>query len=152
MTRPDDAQRVSNLLFYGALILVAYLGYQIVQPFLVQIAWALVLAICLAPAQTRLARRIGSLRASAFLTLMVLVLLFVPALAVVGALLRQGSTVVDYVHQQLVDRGGPMGLFHVVWDWLHERGHEQQHQHQERQERRRPQRADAAREPRLRRR
>jgi len=121
MTRPDDAQRVSNLLFYGALFLVAYLGYQIVQPFLVQIAWALVLAICLAPAQTRLARRIGSLRAAALLTLLVLLLLFVPALAVVGALLRQGSTVVDYVHQQLVDRGGPMGLFHIVWDWLHER-------------------------------
>jgi len=121
VTRTDDAQRVSNLLFYGALLLVAYLGYQIVQPFIAQIAWALVLAICLAPAQTRLARRIGPLRAAALLTLLVLLLLFVPALAVVGALLRQGSTVVDYVHQQLVDRGGPMGLFHIVWDWLHQR-------------------------------
>ena len=121
MSRPDDAQRVSNLLFYGALLLVAYLGYQIVEPFLAQIAWALVLAICLAPAQARLASRIGALRAAALLTVLVLLLLFVPALAVVGVLVRQGSEVVDYVQRQLVDRGGPMGLFHLVWDWLHQR-------------------------------
>jgi predicted PurR-regulated permease PerM len=121
VTRPEDAQRVANLAFYGVVLLVGYLGYQIVQPFLTQIGWALVLAICLAPVQTRLARRIGSLRAAAALTLLVLLLLFVPALAAVAALVRQGPAVVDYVHGQLNDRGGPMGLFHVVWDWLHAR-------------------------------
>ena len=121
MTRSEDARRVSNLVFYGSVLLVGYLGYQIVQPFLTQIAWALVLAICLAPAQSRLARRIGSLRAAIALTLVVLLLLFVPALAAVTALVRQGPAVVDYVHGQLNDRGGPMGLFHLVWDWLRAR-------------------------------
>ena len=37
------------------------------------------------------------------------------------ALVRQGPAVVDYIHGQLNDRGGPMGLFHLVWDWLHQR-------------------------------
>jgi predicted PurR-regulated permease PerM len=120
-TRPEDVQRVANIAFYGAVLLVGYLAYQIVQPFLTQIAWALVLAICLAPAHTRIARRIGPLRAAIVLTVLALLLLFLPALAAVAALVRQGPAVVDYVHGQLNDRGGPMGLFHVVWDWLHAR-------------------------------
>jgi predicted PurR-regulated permease PerM len=120
-TRAEDAQRAGNLAFYGAVLLVGYLAYQIVQPFLTQIAWALVLAICLAPAHSRIARRIGPLRAAIVLTVLALLLLFLPALAAVAALVRQGPAVVDYVHGQLNDRGGPMGLFHVVWDWLHAR-------------------------------
>jgi predicted PurR-regulated permease PerM len=121
VSRPDDAQRISSLAFYAAILLVGYLGYLIVQPFLTEIGWALVLAICLAPAQQRLSRRIGPLRAAALLTILALLLLFLPALFVVTALVRQGSAVVDYVHGQLNDRGGPMGLFHLVWDWLQQR-------------------------------
>ena len=121
MTRPEDSQRIANLVFYSVVLLIAYLGYQIVQPFLIEIAWALVLAICLAPAQTRVSRRIGWLRAAALLTVLVLLLLFLPAIAAVTALVRQGPAVVDYIHGQLNDRGGPMGLFHLVWDWLQQR-------------------------------
>jgi predicted PurR-regulated permease PerM len=121
MSHSDDSRRASDLAFYGAMLLIVYLAYQIVQPFLAEIAWALVLAICLAPAQDRLARRLGALRAAAVLTLLALLLLFVPATLAFGALVRQGPSVVDYVHGQLIDRGGPMGLFHIVWGWLHQR-------------------------------
>ena len=31
---------------------------------------------------------------------------------------RESGHVVEYVQARLADRGGPMGLFHVVWDWL----------------------------------
>ena len=121
MTRPEDSQRISNLVFYAAVLLIGYLGYQIVQPFLVEIGWAVVLAICLAPAHTRLARKLGPMRAAVLLTVLVLLLLFLPAIAAVTALVRQGPAVVDYIHGQLNDRGGPMGLFHLIWDWLHQR-------------------------------
>jgi predicted PurR-regulated permease PerM len=121
MTRPEDSQRLGNLAFYAAVLLVAYLGYQIVQPFLIEIAWAAVLAICLAPVQDRLSRRIGWLRSAVLLTVLTLLLLFLPALAAVTALVQKGPALVDYVHGQLNDRGGPMGLFHLVWDWLHQR-------------------------------
>jgi len=121
MTRPEDSQRIGNLAFYAAVLLIAYLGYQIVQPFLIEIAWAAVLAICLAPVQDRLARRIGPLRSALLLTVLALLLLFLPALAIVTALVRQGPAVVDYIHGQLNDRGGPMGLFHLVWEWLRQR-------------------------------
>jgi len=59
MTRPEDSQRIGNLAFYAVVLLIAYLGYQIVQPFLIEIGWAAVLAICLAPVQARVSRRIG---------------------------------------------------------------------------------------------
>ena len=121
MTRPEDSQRLGNLAFYAVVLLIVYLGYQIVQPFLVEIAWAAVLAICLAPIQDRLSRRIGSLRSAALLTVLALLLLFLPALAAVTAMVQKGPALVDYVHGQLNDRGGPMGLFHLVWDWLRQR-------------------------------
>jgi len=115
------AQRISSLVFYGAVLLIAYLAYQIVQPFLVEIGWALVLAIVLAPAQTRVAARVGAGRSAALLTVLVLVLLVLPATFVVLMLVREGSQIVSYVEGQLSDRGGPMGLFRVAWDWLHAR-------------------------------
>lgn len=121
MTRPSEAQRMTSLVFYGVVGLVVYLAYQIVQPFLVQIGWALVLAICLAPAQSRLAPRLGTMRSAVLLTVLVLVLLVVPAVLAVLMLVSEGGEVVGYVEGQLRDRGGPMGLFHVAWDWLHAR-------------------------------
>ena len=52
--RASDDPPVTRILFYGLVALIAYLAYQVVQPFLVPIAWALVLAICLSPLQARL--------------------------------------------------------------------------------------------------
>jgi predicted PurR-regulated permease PerM len=121
MARLDDAQRIGAVVFYGAVLLIGYLGYQIIQPFLGEIGWALVLAICLAPAQDRLSRRIGRVRSALLLTVLALLLLFVPALVGIGALVREGGAAVGYIRGQLGDRGGPMGLFHVVWSWLQER-------------------------------
>jgi len=121
MSQPSEAQRVTSLVFYGAVVLIAFLSYKIVQPFLAEIGWAVVLAICLTSAQTRLARRLGATRSAALLTLLVLLLLVLPAMLGVLMLVREGTQVVDYVSGQLRNRGGPMGLFHIAWDWLHAR-------------------------------
>jgi predicted PurR-regulated permease PerM len=121
MSQPSKAQNLTSLVFYGAVLLIAYLAFQIVRPFLGEIGWAVVLAICLAPAQARLARRFGATRSAALLTLMVVFVLIVPALVAIGMLVSQGPQVVDYVEAQLRNRGGPMGLFTVAWEWLHTR-------------------------------
>jgi predicted PurR-regulated permease PerM len=119
MSQASDAHRVKSLGFYAALALMALLAYWIVRPFLVEIGWAVVLTICLAPVQASWSRRLGAKQSAALLTLLVLVVLVVPLLLVAQTLVRQGSQVVDYVDAQLTDRGGPMGLFRVAWQWLH---------------------------------
>ena len=117
----NEAQRISSLVFYGAVVLIAVLAYRIVQPFLMEIGWAVVLAICVAPLQARLARRIGPTRSAAFLTVMVVLLLVVPLVLVARTLVREGGHAVEYVQMHVADRGGAMGLFHVSWQWLHQR-------------------------------
>jgi len=121
MSKPSEAQRLTSLVFYAAVLLIAFLAYKIVEPFLAEIGWAVVLAICVAPAQERLARRFGPTRSAALLTLLVLFLLILPAMLAVLMLVREGAQVVAYIEGQLRDRGGPMGLFHIAWDWLYSR-------------------------------
>ena len=117
----EETQRITSLVFYGAVVLIAVLAFRIVEPFLMQIGWAVVLAICVAPLQARLSRRFGPLRSAAFLTLMVILLLVVPLLLVVRTLLHEGANAVQYVQVHLADRGGPLGLFQAAWQWLRQR-------------------------------
>jgi predicted PurR-regulated permease PerM len=121
MSETNDSHRVTSLVFYGAVLLIAWLAYQIVKPFLGEIGWALVLAIVLAPAQSRLAARFGAARGAVLLTALVMFLLVLPAMLAVLMVVREGPELVGYVEGQLRDRGGPMGLFHVAWGWLHAR-------------------------------
>jgi len=54
MSRKTEAERVSQLVFYGTVLLIVWLAFRIVRPFLVEIGWAVVLAICLDPIRVRL--------------------------------------------------------------------------------------------------
>jgi predicted PurR-regulated permease PerM len=44
-----------------------------------------------------------------------------PVVLVLQMLVREGSKGMDYVQTHLTNRGGPMGLFQVAWEWLHRR-------------------------------
>src|SRR5262245_15385474 len=97
MAQQTDARRVTQLLFYGAVILLAVLLYRIVAPFLVQIGWAAVLAICVHPWHSRLARRFGDNRGALLSTLVVTLLLVLPAAFVATAIISEGTQVVEDV-------------------------------------------------------
>jgi predicted PurR-regulated permease PerM len=111
------SRRITFLVFYGSLLLLAYLAYRIVEPFLVQIGWALVLAICLDPVQQRLRPRLGTTRTALLLTGAVLVLLVVPVAFAGLALLGEGEGAVTNVRAQLEDRGGASAWLHAAWEW-----------------------------------
>jgi predicted PurR-regulated permease PerM len=117
----SESPAVTRLIFYGAVALIAYLAYQIVEPFLAEIAWAVVLAICLSPLQARLRPRFGPTKTAIFLTLMVVLLLIAPLLFVVQALVREGAQAVDTIQGHIADRGGPLSVLHHAWQWLHQR-------------------------------
>jgi len=121
MSRDLERQRIGQMVFYGTVFLIVYLAYRIVQPFLVEIGWAIVLAISLAPIQARLAERLGRTRTAALLTVLVVVLLVIPLVFAGTALLRQGGEIVSDVEQQLEEAGGAAAYLSRGWEWVRER-------------------------------
>ena len=121
MPRQTEAERVSQLVFYGTVVLIAWLAYRIVQPFLVEIGWAVVLAICLEPVRVRLLPRLGPTRTALLLTLAVVVLLVVPVVLVGTAMVRESRPAVGYLDAQLRSEGGAAAWFHQGWEWIRTR-------------------------------
>jgi predicted PurR-regulated permease PerM len=121
MARKHEAERVSQLVFYGTVLLIAWLAWRIVEPFLVEIGWAVVLAICLGPARVRLEPRLGRTRTAALLTAAVVVLLVIPVVFVGAALVSEGRPAVAYLEAQLQSGGGASAWLHRGWEWARAR-------------------------------
>ncbi len=108
-------------MFYGTVLLIGWLAYRIVQPFLVEIAWAVVLAICLDPIRVRLLPRLGRTRTALVLTLAAVVLLVIPVVFVGTAVVKEGGPAVSYLQDQLQNQGGAADWFHRGWEWARQR-------------------------------
>jgi predicted PurR-regulated permease PerM len=83
------SDRLTTVLSYGALLLLGYLVFLIVEPFLVPLAWSAVLAIFFYPLHERIARRLRPTPAGLVSTLGVTLLLIVPALVVLSYTARE---------------------------------------------------------------
>jgi predicted PurR-regulated permease PerM len=121
MPRERESEVLTRGVFLGTMLLLGYLAYQIVAPFLSQIGWAVVLSISLAPLQERLRKRVGPTRTALLLTLLVVVLLVIPFVFVVSALVRQGGQAVATLEAQLRQQGGPGAWLDAGWSWLQAR-------------------------------
>src|SRR5262249_16948773 len=99
-------------------LLIAYLAYRIVEPFLVPIGWAIVLAICLEPLQVRMRPRLGPTRTALLLTVLTLVLLALPLAFAGTALLNEGQQMVTSLKSECESKGGASALLHSGWGWL----------------------------------
>ena len=112
----SDRERLAHLLFYGAVILVGYLVFQIVEPFLVPLGWAGVMAVSIQPLFRRLAERIGRSKAAALSVAIVFVLLVLPVWLLVDALIREGAQAVEAV-QSAVSSTPPERML-AFWGWV----------------------------------
>jgi predicted PurR-regulated permease PerM len=121
MARKHEAERVSQLVFYGTVLLIGWLAWRIVEPFVVEIGWAVVLAICLDPARVRLEPRLGRTRTAALLTVAVVVLLVIPVAFVGTALVSEGRPAAAYLEAQLRSEGGASAWLHRAWEWARAR-------------------------------
>ena len=86
-----DKDRLRHLLFYSTVLLVGYLTFQIVSPFLVPLGWAGVLAVCVQPVHRRLVGRLGHTRAAVLSMVLVFILLVVPVWLVVMAIVNEAG-------------------------------------------------------------
>jgi predicted PurR-regulated permease PerM len=118
MSLENESQRISVVLAYGTVFLLAWLAYRMVEPFLVQFGWAVVLAICLQPLQARLRPRLGPTRTALLLIVLVLVLCALPIAFAGSALLREGQQLVADLRAELLSRGGAAAWVRHAWEWL----------------------------------
>jgi predicted PurR-regulated permease PerM len=115
MSAPTDRQRVNVLLFYGAVLLLGWLFFRVIEPFLVEIAWAAVLAICFQPIHARLTRRFGPSRAALLSTLIVTALIVVPGILVASALVSEGGYAVTDLQAAFEKEGAARAR--DGWEW-----------------------------------
>lgn len=94
-------ERIAALAFYGVVVLLAYLVYQLFRPFLVPVAWAGVLAIAFAPMYRQFERYMSAGRAALLSTASVALLVIVPMLAVASAFVSEAARILDDVQRLL---------------------------------------------------
>jgi len=87
--KTTTSDRLTTVLSYGALLLLGYFVFLIVEPFLVPLAWSAVMAIFFSPLHERLEKRLKPTPAALVSTLGVTFLLVVPALVVMAYTARQ---------------------------------------------------------------
>ncbi len=85
-----NSQKVLGVVFfYGIIALLAYLVYIVFAPFLVSLAWAMVLVVVSYPVYSRLSAKWGPTSAALAATMAVTLILIVPTLFVLFAFVRE---------------------------------------------------------------
>ena len=90
-------ERFQLLLFYGLVLLMGYLAFLVLRPFLTSLAWAVVFAVMFHGVHQELIGKFGKNRAALATTLMAAVLIVAPAVTLVSVFAREVPQVVDRV-------------------------------------------------------
>ena len=114
--RLQERDRVAQLIFYGGVILIGYLVFLIIEPFLVPLGWAGVLAVSVQPVFRELAPRIGRSRAAALSVALVLLLLVLPVWLIVQALVNEGAQAMTALQNAL--SSPPPDRLLTIWTWV----------------------------------
>ena len=111
------SDRLTTVLSYGALLLLAYLVFRIFEPFFEPLAWSAVLAIFFYPVHEYVKRRLPTNRAALVSTLGVTLLLIAPALVILVYTTRQAIDIIQRLQGQVV--GADIVEFNPRMDPLH---------------------------------
>ena len=117
--RAPTSDRIRSVLAWGGLVVLLYLVYLVIQPFLMPLAWAGVLAIVFHPMHARLARRWSAGPAAAASTLVITLLLIVPMVLVTTAFVREAIDATDNVQRAFAE--GRLGWVQRAWQTLQQR-------------------------------
>lgn len=107
------------MLFYGVVLLLAYLVFRIFQPFLVPLGWATVFVVVFYPWHRWLEQRWGRTAAAAASTVVVTLILIVPSLLLMTAFVHEGVEALRNI-QQAVEQGR-LPWVQRIWQWVQER-------------------------------
>ena len=99
-SRLDQA---SVALTWGSLAVLTYLVYLVVEPFLIPLGWASVLAVVAYPVHAKLALRWGAGRSAAMTTFAATLVLIVPAVALTVAFVRETLEIATSLQNAFAD-------------------------------------------------
>ena len=116
---PKNRDRVRTVSFYAALALLTYLLWVVARPFILPLCASAVLVIFFYPWHRPLERRIGASAAALVSTLVVTLLLIVPALAVVVAFVREATSAAGSVRDAL--SAANLDRLNSWWAWVQQR-------------------------------
>ena len=119
-TNTTTSSQLTTVLSYGAILLLGYFVFLIVEPFLVPLAWSAVLAIFFYPLHEKVLRKMKPTAAAMTSTLGVTLLLIVPALLVLVLTAREALVATAQLQNQMAVHGqGPNeGLVMHVEEWI----------------------------------
>jgi predicted PurR-regulated permease PerM len=110
----SNADRFRELLFYAVVLLVGYLTFIVVQPFLAPLAWAAIVALTLHPLRQQLMAKMTATKAALTLTLGTALLIVGPLALFVSMLATEIPKALDFL-QKLPQNATPEQL-QLVWD------------------------------------
>ena len=116
MPRSQQQEQLTALLFYTLIVLLGYLVFRILQPFLSPIGWAGVLAVVFNPIHARIQRRLGPTRAATVSTLAVALLLILPGLALGAVFVRQAAQATSQISDAMTEER--MAEVGRLWSWI----------------------------------
>jgi len=121
--KTTTSSQLTTVLSYGAILLLGYLVFLIVAPFLVPLAWSAVLAIFFYPLHGKLLQKMKPTAAAMTSTLGVTFLLIVPAIVVLIFTAREALDATARLQTQLAVHGqGPSeGLIVSGEEWIRTR-------------------------------
>jgi predicted PurR-regulated permease PerM len=115
----STSDRLTTVLSYGALLLLGYLVFQIVEPFVKPLMWSAVFAIFFYPVYAKLLKKTSPTWAAVLCTVGVTTLLIVPVLLVLLYAAREA--VVASTQVQAAINNGSVGMPAHLMDWIRHR-------------------------------
>jgi predicted PurR-regulated permease PerM len=114
--KTTTSDRLTTVLSYGALLLLGYFVFRIVEPFLIPLAWSAVLAIFFTPLHARIEKRLKPTQAALVSTLGVTFLLVVPSLILTAYTAKQAVDATAKAQAALTHQGS--GAADRAESWL----------------------------------
>ena len=110
-------QRSTTLLFYGCVLLLGYLLFELFEPFLRPLTWAAIFAAFFYPQYKHLERRYGRTPASSLSTVAVALIIVVPFVLLTLAFIQEATQTVRSID---LAAGSSKGFDRVqrAWSWL----------------------------------
>jgi len=112
-----ERERFAVVLFYGIVLLIGYLAFHVISPFLIPLAWSAVFAMVLSPPNTWLSTRIGGTWAALATTVATLVMIVVPVVIVGTLLVQEVSGQIQSADAASMAKSTPAKLLQT-WDLI----------------------------------